>query len=264
MNYQSFINFIKYKIDQIQGIYTLIIADECHYFFSDSNFADETDVPLNYLVEHTDNELVIFLSATSSILQEFFANQEEHGINFSYQIIKPYKFKQCFFWNDIEVIHKFLLELPQDEKAIYFCRNIKQAYELHKEFPDNSAFICAQSNTKYGDLCDKETLEQLRTLERFEKQILFTTSVIENGINIHDPNLKHLIIDIYNFDTIIQCIGRKRIADENDFPNIYIKQITQPYILTNVISNTNKKLMPLECFRTKSNAEFNKTICTEV
>jgi len=257
MNYQSFINYIKFMPHKIEGIYTLIIADECHYFFSDSTFANETDLPLNYLIENTENQLVIFLSATSQILQEYFQKQNEYKINFNYQFLKPYRFNQCFYWDDIEVIHKFLIELPKGEKAIFFCKSLKQAYQLHKELPDNSAFICSQGNPKYGDLCDVNILEQIRTKERFDKQILFTTNVIENGININDPQLKHIITDIYNFDTIVQCIGRKRIAECDELPNIYIKQIKQAYIQT-YINNINNKMKPLECFYKRSNAEFNK------
>lgn len=257
MNYQSLINYIKFQRNKIEGIYDLIVSDEAHYFFNDSIFADETDVPLNYLINETDKELVVFLSATSQTLEDYFNQKTEHKLNFKYKITKPYVFKDYYYWNSFDVIKKFLTELPKDEKAIYFSKNINRALEFHHDFPNNSSFICAQGNKRFGDKCDMDTLKQLKENEKFNKQILFTTNVIENGININDPQLKHIIIDIYDFDTIIQCIGRRRIRDGEELPNIYIRQVKQSAVST-VINNTNFKLKPLEYFRSHNNEEFNK------
>ncbi len=257
MNYQSFAEYIKFQPKRIENKYTIVIADEAHFFFSDSTFSNETDIPLNYLVNDTNNELVIFISATSKILQYYFGSLQDHKIDFNYQFIRPYRFKEYYYWSDIEVIRKMLLSLPKDEKAIYFCSNIKQAYKLYMDMRDSSAFICATNNPKFGKYCSIDTLKSLKENQKFEEQILFTTSVIENGINIIDPQVKHIIIDLKDFDTIIQCIGRRRITDKNDLPSIYVKQFKQSSLQTQ-INNLEYKMKPLEYFRTHNNDDFNK------
>lgn len=256
MNYQSYANYIVFHPNKIEDRYKIIVADEAHWFFADSPFSNKTDIPLNYLINNTDNQLVIFISATSKILQSYFAQQKEHCLDFNYQFIRPYRFDGYYYWDDIQIIRKMLLSLPKDEKAIYFCSNLKTAYQLHMDMPNNSAFICATKNQKYGQYCSVETLEQLRKYEKFDTQILFTTSVIENGINIKDSQVKHIIIDLNDFDTIVQCIGRRRIMDKNDLPSIYIKQFRQASLQTQ-INNIERKLRPLNYFRTHNNIEFN-------
>lgn len=256
MNYQSFSKLVQFQSHKVKNKYAIIIADESHYFFNDSPFSDETDIPLNYLINNTDNELTIFISATSRILQKYFADQKEHKLDFNYQFLKPYKFNSCYYWDDLDVIKKMLMTLPKDEKAIYFCSNIKQAYKMHMEMKDSSTFICALKNPKYGKYCSQSTLDSLRVNEKFDEQILFSTSIIENGINIKDPLVKHIIIDIKDFDTIIQCVGRKRITDEYDLPNIYVKQFKQCSLQTH-INDLSKKMKPLEYFLSNNNDDFN-------
>lgn len=256
-NYQGFIQEIKYQREFI-SIYNVIVADESHYYFSDGSWAVETDIPLKYLINSTDEQLVIFMSATIEILNEYFQSvTADHQINFFYKFIKPYKFDKCYYWNDVSLIKKVLLDLPEDEKAVYFCSNIKRAYDLYQDMPNNSTFICSKENKMFGKYSNSETWDQIKSNEKFDKQILFTTTVLENGINLIDRRLKHIIIDLFDFDTIIQCIGRKRIGAGMDLPNIYIKQFTQPYIQTR-INNLKKRLEPVNDFNMLDYEDFGK------
>lgn len=257
MNYQSLINYIKFQKEKIHDRFDLIVADECHWFFTDSTFANGTDIPLKYLITECDKSSIVFLSATSRILEEYFEQNYKDKLNFKYRIMNPYVFSEYYYWSDQEVIKKLLLELPKDEKAIFFCKSIKTALLLHNSFPDNSSLICSPRNKKYGELCDVDTLESLQKSEKFEKQILFTTSIIENGINICDPALKHIIVDLYDFDSIIQCLGRRRVKPGETPPFIYVRQVRQSTVST-VVNNTNTRLKPLEYFRSHNNDQFCK------
>ncbi|MBR0598102.1 DEAD/DEAH box helicase family protein [Sinanaerobacter chloroacetimidivorans] len=242
-NYQFFSERIKYN--NFYNSFDIIVADECHWFFSDSTFANETDIPLKYLTGNTQNSTIIFISATSQTLEEYL--DRDNKLDFKYQFIKPYEFHNCYYWNDIDVIKKLLVTLPADEKAIYFCSSIDNAYKLHREFIKTSAFVCSKNNYKYGNKSDSDTMNQIRESESFDKQILITTKVLENGVNLKDNKIKHIITDIYDFETIIQCIGRKRITDSSNLPSIYIKQKKQPSIQA-TINNINQFLRPLDCF----------------
>ena len=56
----------------------------------------------------------------------------------------------------------------------------------------------------------------------FSKDVVITTTVLENGINIKDHQLKHIVIDLTDMETIVQCIGRKRLFG-NDGVNLYVR-----------------------------------------
>ena len=185
-NYQYFSELVKYN--NFYNNFDIIVADECHWFFSDSTFANETDIPLKYLTENVQNSTIIFISATSQTLEEYL--DRDNKLDYKYQFMKPYGFQNCFYWNDIEVIKKLLVTLPADEKAIYFCSSIDNAYKLHREFIKTSVFICSKNNSKYGSKSDSNTIKQIRETESFDKQILFTTKVLENGVNLKDNKIK--------------------------------------------------------------------------
>jgi len=59
----------------------------------------------------------------------------------------------------------------------------------------------------------KETQEKLIKNKKFETDVLLTTTVLDNGIDIIDDSLKYIICDLAEVNTVIleQCIGRKRL-----------------------------------------------------
>jgi hypothetical protein len=61
--------------------------------------------------------------------------------------------------------------------------------------------------------------------ERFEESILITTTCMDAGVNINDTELKHVVCDVEDIGTLIQCIGRKRIQNNEDHIYLYIKTI---------------------------------------
>lgn len=62
---------------------------------------------------------------------------------------------------------------------------------------------------------------QIIERERFDCRILFTTRVSDNGINLTDKDIKHIIIETTDIVEFMQCLGRKRSQDENDTINLY-------------------------------------------
>ena len=125
-----------------------------------------------------------------------------------------------YFYEDNTVLMKMLFELPLEEKAIYFS-NVDKVYQASLDLKD-AEFLCS-TNSKYSKLANQEIKKQIIEEEKFECQVLCTTSVIDNGVNIKDESVKHIIVDYFDIDTIIQCLGRKRVLHEEDTINIYIR-----------------------------------------
>lgn len=57
----------------------------------------------------------------------------------------------------------------------------------------------------------------------FDNRILITTKVLDNGLDFKDEEIRHVICDIFDLESAIQCLGRKRILNKNDTCNFYIR-----------------------------------------
>ena len=94
-------------------------------------------------------------------------------------------------------------------------------YELHTKF-NNSSFICSKHNKEYNQYISNDDFDSIINDEKFNSQILFTTMCMDNGVNIKDSSIKYIIVDCDDIDTIIQCVGRYRIIDDNKI-KLFIK-----------------------------------------
>lgn len=84
---------------------------------------------------------------------------------------------------------------------------------------------------------------------------MFTTPVLDNGINIKDEQVKHVFIELYDLTEFIQCLGRKRRIDEEDTITLYFLDYTH-YL--NLIYNKHKSMLEIydEGYQKLSKEEF--------
>jgi superfamily II DNA or RNA helicase len=213
-----------------------IICDEVQYFCEDSEFIFETDTAFDWVMQQ--QGIKVFMTATAYFIKAYL--EEELHLKLKHYYIKnTYDFiEKVYFYEDDKVIQKLLVDLPSDEKAIYFT-GAKKAHEL-SELLDSCAFCCSKGNFSYSQYTNEETEKYIEQNEMFEEQVLCTTKVMDTGINIKDLNVKHLIIDIADVTSIIQCIGRKRIQG-NEKIIIYIKN-KKGNALTRKLEQINDKL----------------------
>lgn len=197
--------------------YDYIVYDEAHYIFSDSQFNRNTDLLIQPIKTTPKDKIFIFLTATPQALYDYQAEYD-----FVYTIESDYSYiENLYFYSNNEIPESILQNIPMSEKAIYFSSSAKDSLELSRRFID-SDFFCSESNT-LSDLSNKDVLDQITKNSKFYNRFLFTTKVLDNGINIKDDNLKHVIIDMVDTITLIQCLGRKRILSSNDKIQLYIK-----------------------------------------
>jgi len=216
-NYQSIETKIIYNVTIDD--YDFIVCDEYHYLFSDTfNFC--TDISLDYILGQS-SSIKILLSATS-IVPIKYLEEVKHLDLIKYEIEPDYSYiEKLYFYEDDNVILKLLNELPENEKAIYFTK-AKTSYDFSKQI-ENSAFICSKHNSTYRKYINEEEKQNIIEKESFDSKILFTTIALDNGVNIKDIQLKHVIIDTFDLDTIQQCLGRKRIVESDEKVIVYIK-----------------------------------------
>jgi len=198
--------------------YNYIICDEAHHFCEESEFIHETDVSFNWVIRQSG--IKIFMTATAYFIKNYLIDELKLEIN-HYHIKNEYDFiEKFYFYENDDVVKKLLFDLPPDEKAIYFT-NATKAHEMSKLL-DSCVFYCSKNNYDYSQYVNSEIIDYISENERFEEQVLCTTKVMDCGVNIKDKAIKHMIVDIADLSSIIQCIGRKRIQGSEKII-IYIK-----------------------------------------
>lgn len=236
--------------------YDYIVCDECHYFFTDAQFNNFTDISFNNLLDS--KPIKIFMSATPRLTRRYISDMLGEDSMIQYKLLNDYSYiDNLYIYKDSELIEKILLkELRDEEKVIYFCQKAKDCYRLATlpYLEDISLFLCSKSHDLYRYV-DKQQIEKMLKNEKFDKQILFTTACLDNGINIKDRAIKHIIIDMKDIDTLIQCLGRKRILDNDDKVNVYIKNISN-MSLGGIISNSKNKIAIADELLFTSTKEF--------
>ena len=102
--------------------------------------------------------------------------------------------------------------------------------------------------------CIKKYSEDLVT---FNARILITTKALDNGINIVDRKVKHIISDVFDLESAQQCLGRKRIIGETDTCTFYIRNYNKGAI-GNFKGGFIRKLKPIELLIEDENEFENK------
>lgn len=243
-----------FEADNLFSEYDVIILDEAHYLISDSSFSRRTDIVLKYILRDRPDKLLVFLSATPYNLTETKIIRHTK----KYTIEKKYyeDIDNLYFYYSRDIPERIIDTIPENEKILFFgAANI--GYKLFSTFP-NSSFICATSNKNFGEYSSEEELKNIVGKERFQRRILFTTRVMVNGVTLKDPSLKHIIIDD-SLDPIslIQMIGRKRILDDSDKINLYIRSHPNNTIKTR-IRIIKKELLQVEKYLELGYDEFKK------
>ncbi|WP_312340080.1 DEAD/DEAH box helicase [Anaerospora hongkongensis] len=116
--------------------------------------------------------------------------------------------------------------------------------------------------SEYADYIDAHTKNSEAYVKiyregKFEKKVLITTSVIDNGINIIDLQVKHVVILVFDKVSFLQMLGRKRIE---------LNQKITLYLMENEEKKLNWKLQKTyEALNQIKNAQNNyKKIIKEI
>jgi len=220
MNYQKLETLLSYGKEPKKK-YDIIVADEIHYVCGDVYVNENTDLSINWLINAT-NSIKIMLSATSKNIREYLeVNRKQKLKVYSMKRTNEYIENVCFYEDD-QALMKMLVELPPDEKAMYFC-GAEKAYQASNDLFDKAEFICSKNNGAYRKYSNDIIQEQIINEKKFDCQVLCTTSVLDCGVSIEDVSLKHMIVDYFDLDTLIQCLGRKRVTNQNDKITVYIR-----------------------------------------
>lgn len=221
------------SIKDIFSLYDYICFDEVHYLMSDSAFNRNTDILLDKIKFPSKNKISIFLTATPQAILKY-NNLFEH----SYTLKPDYSFiENLYFYNTNDMVDSIIDNIPQNEKILFFGNALDGLeFSMNKI---NSKFICSDNNKVFKRKSSHTTKREIVFKNRFSCRILFSTKVLDNGVNIILPELKHILIDMVDPIDVIQCLGRKRIVG-NELINLYIKNQNGRNIYPRLKSARNK------------------------
>lgn len=244
--------------------YDYIIADECHYFTTDAGFNDYTDVAYNYVMKQKES-VVVFVSATAKKFFKYLHDTNKVKKKNSYRLDKDYSYVTKLFYyqgDELRGIIDDILGNETDSKIIVFCNSGDRIIEMSKIYGENADYYCSQNadDKRLKTICGWKENEKGQILEpncikvydddliTFDKRILFTTSVLDNGVDLKDRRIKHIFTEIIDVDTMIQSLGRKRSLDKEDYCCFYIR-LYQKKGLQGFINSIAYQLEPVDLYK---------------
>lgn len=240
--------------------YDYIVCDEIHYVQVDAMFNVYTNITYDWITTQ-DNSIVVYMSGTgTSIFDKLIKdkivkldNYYKIPYDYSYANIKFYK-KKCDVYNIINTV----LTNTDEEKVIYFANSISDALSVYKQFKQ-FATLRVSEHVKNDEAKSLNNVNCIKTYNKdlitYENRLLITTKALDNGITLKDRNIKHIISDIFDLDSAQQCLGRKRIIDDNDKCTFYIRDYNKKAI-GNFKGGINNQLKPIETFVTDKDMYF--------
>ena len=249
-SYQK-VSTTKKTIDDIDEA-DVVICDESHYFIADAWNLTTVRIMLK-LIEVAKTKPVILFTATPQLILEYFKFRSIHLNTFlDYRKELGWENRMDFICSN-KTLKEILKEIPKGEKWLVFVEDgksrkmIKRLCEqLNEEGYDveyyHSMWIQTRDG-KFTGLKDEAMQTKIGLLvqdKQFTTQGALANKAIDNGIDLKDKNLKHIIL-LNQFDhvQIQQMIGRKRfdVDNENDRLTVWFTTEKKP-----VLSNTYKRL----------------------
>ncbi len=245
--------------------YEYVVADECHYFTTDAKFNGYTDTSYEFLMNQK-KSVVIWVSATAKVFFKWLQDENLVSSGNIFTIDKSYHYvEKLYFYkkNELTTIIDDILGNESQSKILVFCNSARRMYEMNQKYGEIANYYCSNSsrNKKLKELCgiDAKTKKVKDCIMSypdgritFDKRILFTTTVLDNGIHLKDERIKHIFSEIFDVDSLIQSLGRKRCFNESDTCIFYIKDF-EPKAIQGVININHAQLRPAQLYKTDYN-----------
>lgn len=219
--------------------YDFLVIDEVHAFVGDAAFNPYTEDILRFLIQEVGRDLKrLYLTATPEIvLQEVVnleagvQNRERPGVSriglpkddiwmTLYRFKADYQYAQPFFFEKEDELKMLFQDLPDDEKALIFVRSKVQGVRLREELGREKA-VYLDANNKMDD--EEMTFFEILEKHKFKQKFLIVTKFLDVGINLKDFAIKTVVLFSHYREEIVQMLGRKRMTQNNETLQIYIR-----------------------------------------
>lgn len=217
-----------------------VVADEAHYYAVDSVFNEWVGDALDCIVTRFKHAIRIYLTATEWTVLNILANAEgklpmliekfrclsfgeiPHYRRFlRYLFHADYSHVNLQFISGLDYVSKIVEESPNDRVLVFTDSKEKGKQLMHKlnsQFKNRSGFKAIYID---ADSKGSQEWEEIIQNQRFEATVLISSQVLDCGINIIDPTLRHCIVSTFSRTALVQMLGRKRCSP-GEKVNLYV------------------------------------------
>lgn len=179
--------------------------------------------------------------------------------------------KIMYFCNSLTKMQKFYLDYSpdkgkgEDNKFIedsalkymnFMCSNYEAEDDDEEENDNANEDIKKKKSSKKKDKnyfirnhCSDDAIyfDEKTGGYTFDGRVLVTTKVLDNGVDFKDKKIKHIICDVFDIESAIQCLGRKRIINSDDTCIFYLRDY-QHYEVNLFLKQIENNLKPPTLF----------------
>ena len=228
------------QIDQIIGRLEIIICDEVHALYSDSQFATGLYKAFIKIINWSISRLTMYVSATAEkifpllytakfqkMFPSLYCDQPDWSRHQSfpgyYQIDKCYDHCRVHYLHGIEQIST-LIKNEQDieSKWMIFVPSIQEGKKIVnglRQLGLKDVFLLTKESA--ASERGQRISNQLTSLHTFECKILISTLVLEAGVSICGLDVNNIVNLHFGEDYFIQTLGRKRVGKDEKI-DLYI------------------------------------------
>lgn len=225
INYQA-ISLDSTALETFLSDYAYIVFDEAHFFVEDSLFNAKTGLLLKSVLDASPDAVWIFLSATLDGSEELLLAAADKiqpnnliDANLNKLVLRDHRivYKNNYqsavytpsFFRGIDDLMP-VINRTVGEKWLIFVSSIQRGKALQqrikKETGRKAVFLSSENKA------DKRW-KTLSTEERYDEDVLITTKVLDNGVNISDKGVRHIVIPFCDQTEFMQMLGRRRTAE---------------------------------------------------
>lgn len=199
-----------------------------------------------------------------------FFEKVKDQLNYYFIEPQPSRFIPIYYSIDEELLVAIRHSPPKD-KWLIFVKSKAIGKSMQKAlvkagYPD-TIFIDSGSKYRKKTTPEKKVWNQIAQEEKFSQKILITTKVLDNGVNIKDTNLRHIVIQDLEQTTFLQMLGRKRFSnkDESERVFVYLHNISEGTICKHFQQHIqNVMLFWYHLYKIQGRSDLNKELHTEI
>ena len=147
-----------------------------------------------------------------------------------YSMDGDYSYITPVYFNNWDEIVTAVQNTPASEKWLIFVKSKTDGEYLKEKMVENgieeTVFIHAK-NRNDPTLGAGRTFQHIVECERYRERVMITTKVMDNGVNLKDNELRHVVIDAFEKTTFLQMLGRKRRTSKDDKIFLYLKNASE-------------------------------------
>ena len=259
VNYQSLLNLENNLFHPLSNIY-YIVMDEVHFFLDDALYNNNSDKIFWKILYFFNNMVQLFMSATILDFMNLYTltyklflpshPQPQIYYNIFYEFSIEYyintyttpKYNIVLYNNEDFLLKR--ISSSQDEKWLIFTTNLENGNKLRDEIKKHKKCYCINAKSK-----NTKRWENLTINKSFDCDVLISTKVLDNGVNIIDDKLKNIVLPFMYPTDFIQMIGRKRFTETSQYVNLYVRRLTSQEIRSRLM-NINNSILKINAITT--------------